>query len=85
MYANHLVTTTCVQKSYEIKKKIPNLFPLGKMLLLMARKDPQEELNLDSKLREFFSSTHQICAWLTNQSISPGFCQFGQFNTQSAE
>ena len=25
------------------------------MLLFMDRKDPQEELNLDSKLREFFS------------------------------
>ena len=52
--ANHLVTTTCVQKSYEIKREIPNLFPLGKMLLLMGQKDPQEELNLDSNLGEFF-------------------------------
>ena len=25
------------------------------MLLLMSQKDPQEELNLDSKLKEFFS------------------------------
>jgi hypothetical protein len=70
----HLVTATFVQKSYEIKKKIRNLFPLGKMLLFMGQKDPQEELNLDSKLWEFFSlSPSQICAWLTNQPISPGF------------
>jgi hypothetical protein len=39
-------------------RKIPYLFLLGKMLLLMGQKEPQEELNLDSKLREFFSSTH---------------------------
>jgi len=38
--ANHLVTAIY-------------LFPLGKMLLLMAQKDPQEELSSDSKLREF--------------------------------
>jgi hypothetical protein len=36
-------------------KKIPDLFPLGKMLSLVGWKDPQEELNLDSILREFFS------------------------------
>jgi len=40
----------------------------------MGRKDPQEELNLDLKLKEFFLSTHpQSGAWLTNQFISPGF------------
>ena len=51
--ANHLVLPD-VQKLFEIKKKIPNLFPLGKMLLLMGQKDLQDGLNLDSKLREKF-------------------------------
>ena len=52
--ANHLklVTTTFVQKLYKINKKMPNLF-----LFLMCWRDPQEELNLDSKLKEFFSWT----------------------------
>src|SRR5882762_318871 len=37
------------------------------LLLLMGWKDPQEELNLDSKLREFFFlNPSQICVWLTN-------------------
>ena len=56
------------------QEKIPNSFSLEKTLLLMGWKDSQEESNLDLKLKEFFFSTHpQIGAWLTNQSISPGF------------
>ena len=53
------------------------------MLLLMGWKDPQEELNLNSKLREFFSSTHPKFAhgW----QISPFHQVFGQFSAQSAE
>jgi len=45
------------------------------MLLLMAQKDPQDKLNSDSKLKvfSFFLDPSQICAQLTNQSISPGF------------
>ena len=47
------------------------------MLLLMGQKDAQEELNLDSKLKEFFSSTDPKFAhgW----QISPFHQVFGQF------
>ena len=47
------------------------------MVILMAQKDPQEELNSDSQLRVFFLDPSQICAQLTNQPISPGFWSIG--------
>jgi len=53
---NHLITATY-------------LFPLGKMLLLMAWKDPQEKLNSDSKLREFFLPN--LC--IADKSVHLGF------------
>jgi len=63
----------CHNVFYGANQLVPTiyLFPLGKMLLLMAWKDSQEELNSESKLREFFLLTHPI--FVTNQSISPGF------------
>ena len=49
--SHHYFCAKIIQNS----KKIPDLFPLGKMLLLASRIDPQEELTLDPILREFFS------------------------------
>jgi hypothetical protein len=52
--ANYFETITFVQKSYKIQKK-PQFFSSSENAPLMGWKDPQEELSLDAKLREFFS------------------------------
>ena len=68
----------CV-KFIQNSEKIPDLFPLGKMLLSVGWKDSQEELNLELILREFFSPP--FLKFAHGWQIYQIFSYFGTQNT----
>jgi hypothetical protein len=80
--ANHLVTTTFVQKLYKIKKK-PKFIPSWENAPFGEPERSPRGIKFRLKIEGvFFLNPSQICAWLTNQSISPGF---GPISCQNAE
>jgi hypothetical protein len=65
--------TTCVQKSYEVKKN-PKFIPSWENAPFDGPERSPRGIKFRLKIEGVFSlNPSQICTWLTNQFISPGF------------